>query len=124
MVGRDGHNLDLAHLRRLARGQLDHALEAARFSHAPAPRGTISGTHADRAQRGQVEMVAVQMGDEDGVDPLRHIGRRRGGVPTQVQESVAQDRVGEQPHAVELDQNGRVSDERQAIVRQRITPFG
>ena len=73
-------------------------------------------------------MVAVQVGDEDGIDPLRHLARRRGRVPAQVQEPVAQDRVREQPDTTELDQDGRVSDEGKTILRRTgrhcLTPYG
>ena len=129
VVGRDGRNLDLAHLRRLAGGQLDHALEARPAQpRAGAPGDDQPWIAADRAQRGQVEVVAVQMGDEDGVDPLHHLARRRGRVPAQMQQTVAQHGVGEQPDTPELDQNGRVSDECQTMLGaahgHRITPYG
>ena len=109
----------------VARGQLDARAEAARSSQRrPPPRGTISGTsrragaaRADRGGRGAGGRSARRR-------PLRHSGRRRGGVAAQVPEPAAQHGVGEQPGAVELDQDGRVADERKAIVRQRITPFG
>ena len=50
------------------------------------------------------------MGQEHGVDAVQRRGRRQRRVPPQVRHAVAQQRVAEQPHAVEIEQCGAVSD--------------
>ena len=55
---------------RLPLPQLDDALEAAVRSRSPAPAGTtIGGAPARRDERGQVQVVAVNVRDQDRVDP-------------------------------------------------------
>ena len=78
----------------------------------PAPGGASTGTAAvDPAQRRQVGVVVMQVGDQHRrrarVDARR---AARGAVAAQGADPLAQHRVGEQPHAVELDQDGRVAD--------------
>lgn len=65
---------------------------------------------SDLAQRGQVGVVVVQVGDQHGVETLRNPGRRRSAVATQRPDPPAQHGIGEQAGAVELDQHGRVAD--------------
>ena len=60
-------------------------------------------------QGGDVEMVAVQVGDENGVERGVMVRIHRPGHPPHVQQPAAQHRVGEQAGAAELEQDGRVS---------------
>lgn len=55
--------------------------------------------------------------DEDGVDRL--VRPRLGGRPEPAEraEPVAQDRVGQEPQAVELEEDGRVADEGESIAQ-------
>ena len=95
----------------------------------PAPRGTISGTSrptgAARAGRG-----GRGAGGRSARRRVRSATSRAGAAPwrRRCSDPVAQHRIGEQPDAVELDQDGRVADERQTIPRharrQGITPYG
>ena len=59
-------------------------------------------------------MVAVEMREQNGVQVAQRLGRRRRHATAQVRHPVAQQRVGEQAHAVEIDQNGAVPDPRHA----------
>ena len=52
----------------------------------------------------------MQVADEHGVDVPRTFGR--GDLPLEVQDPVGQHRVGEQAHAADLDQHGRVPEPR------------
>ena len=60
-------------------------------------------------ERGKVEVVEVPVRDEHHVD-LRH-GPLHGERAPKVCDAVAQQRVGQETHAVELDENRRVTDE-------------
>ena len=52
-------------------------------------------------------MVSVQVREEHRIRPRDPPGRRRG-LTAQVRDAIAQQRIGEQAHPVELDQHGRV----------------
>ena len=55
-------------------------------------------------------MVAVQMREQDGVQVAQRLGCGGRHAAAEVRHAVAQQRVGEQPHAVEIDQRGAVPD--------------
>ena len=55
-------------------------------------------------------MVPVQMGDEHGVDVLKVGGRNTPLAVGQVGDIAAQKGIGEQAHAIYLDENGGVTD--------------
>ena len=78
---------------------------------------------ADPPQRGQVEVVAVQMAQEHRVDGAQGLRRRRRRVPPQVGDAVAQQGVGEQSHAVEIDERGAVPDPRHVRHPRRVCSF-
>ena len=59
------------------------------------------------------------MREENGVELTAPRGIELTRLRTQDQGSVAKQRVREQPDAVELDEDGRVPDERQPHVRKR-----
>ena len=70
---------------------------------------------AETAERREVEVIVMQVRDEDGVEaPWR--GRRRA-VATEMRDSGAKYRVGEDAHATELDEHGGVADVRDASRR-------
>ena len=82
-------------------------------------RGAARHEHADVAgqppQRGEVEVVEVEVRDQHGVERPRDGGRRRRAVAAQVPEVIAQQRVGEQARAAELEQHGGVANPGEAI---------
>ena len=54
----------------------------------------------ETAERRDVEVIVMQVRDEDGVEVPRHFRRRA--VATEMSDSAAKDRVGEEAHATEL----------------------
>ena len=67
-------------------------------------------------ERRQVEMVVVPMGDEDRIDAAQRPAQRPRS-PPEVRDAVAQQRIGQQADAVEIDEDRRVPyvlDSRQA----------
>ena len=75
------------------------------------------------AQRGEVEVVVVGVRDQHRGDAVAGPGRGRRGDAPDMTDPRAQQRVGEQPGAVELDQRGGVPDVGDRIhARQRLTP--
>ena len=54
-------------------------------------------------------MVVVEVRDQHCVDAAERAGVDLGG-PAQVRDAVAEQRVGEEPDAVEVDEDGRVAD--------------
>ena len=103
--GGDGEHLDARDLDGLAGGELAHVREPAAAEHlARAARDDHRRALREQAQRRQVEVVVVQVRDQHGVEVARGLRRGRRAVAPQVREPRAQQRVGEQPGAAELDQ--------------------
>ena len=74
----------------------------------PRPAARRSGRRAGTAQRREVEVVVVQVGDQHHVGVVRHaVGGC--GVPAQVEEPVREQRVGGHADAAQLDGRGGVS---------------
>ena len=61
----------------------------------------------------------MHVGDQDGVDVLRHPRGRPGAVAAQMTQARAQQRIGQQPHAPELEEHSGVTDPGQALVIAR-----
>ena len=84
----------------------------------PRPRGTTIGELLpEPLERRQVEVVVVAVRDEDRVDARAAHARRRRSRAPQVGDAVAEQRIGQQPDAVEIDEDRRVPyvlDSRQA----------
>jgi hypothetical protein len=82
---------------------------------------TIGG---DRAQRRQVEVIAVGVGDEDDVGRERACARRAA-VATDVRDPVSKDRICQQANATDLDEDGGVPyiGERRAAQAARMRAF-
>jgi hypothetical protein len=55
------------------------------------------------------------MGDENGIDPLDDIRRDGSSVPADVEDPVAQDRVGQEAYATDLQKDRGMADERQVL---------
>ena len=64
-------------------------------------------------------MIEMDVRDQDGVDVLRHLRGRSRAVAAQMTQARAQQRVGQQPRAPELEQHGGVTDPGQALVIAR-----
>ena len=64
-------------------------------------------------------MVEMDVRDEDGVDVLGHLRARSRPVAAQMTQARAQQRVGQQPRAPELQEHGGVTDPGQALVIAR-----
>jgi len=60
-------------------------------------------------------MIEMDVGHEDGVDVLRHRGRRSRPVAAQMTQARAQQRVRQQPRTPELEEHGGVTDPGQAL---------
>jgi hypothetical protein len=60
-------------------------------------------------------MVGVKVREQDRVEIDRHLRSHGGGAPADVQNAVAQDGIGEQTYAADLEHHGRVANERQSI---------
>ena len=87
-----------------------------RRSHAPAPAGTTRGvsTPSSRSE-GEVEMIVMQVRDQHRVESANRLLCTGGGLAAQVRDAAAQQRVGEQAHAVEFDQDGGVAEENDTV---------
>ena len=88
---------------------LVHALRAELLQAGSKLSGGDDTGRRQHPERGKVEVVVVAVREEHDVD-LRH-GRLHGECAPKVCDAVAQQRVGQQTHAVELDENRRVTDE-------------
>jgi hypothetical protein len=80
---------------------------AARRDHTRAP--------AEETERGDVEVIVMQVGDQDRVDVARDLGDRP--VTDQIRDAPAKDRIGEQAGTTELEQQGGVADVRDPVRR-------
>ena len=104
--GAHGHRADLG---ALARGQLGHIAPALAAQELAGPvRGHHPDAGVEHAQRGQVEVIHVQVGDQDGVDVPRRGGRRP--LAAQVRDPRAEDGIGEQPRTRHFEEHGGVPD--------------
>ncbi len=78
----------------LAGRDLAHGVEPAPQQQAPAAaRHDDRHAAADPPQRGQIEVVAVQMRQQNGVEVAQRLRRRQRRVPPQMRHPVAQQRV-------------------------------
>ena len=85
----------------------------------PNPRGHDDGGLAgDPAQRRLVEVVVVPVADEHGIEVREQLRQHVGHLAAHRAEAVPQDRVGEDPQVVDLDEHRRVAEERQPPVRR------
>jgi hypothetical protein len=64
------------------------------------PGGHEPRRAVETAERRDVEVIVMQVRDEDGVEVPRHFRRRA--VATEMRDSGAKNRVGEEAHATEL----------------------
>ncbi len=95
---------------RLADVELGHVAESPpRQDPADPARHDEGRPRADPAERPRIEMVVVCMREQHGVDRSQSVRVNRCAAP-QVLHEQPQQRVGEQPHAVERDQHRRVPD--------------
>src|SRR4051794_36019511 len=67
-------------------------------------------------------MVRVSVRDQDRIDVSPRVRIRARSVPADVQNSIAQDRIGQQAHPRDLDQDRGMPDEGDAIRHRRIFP--
>ena len=100
---------DPADLNRVARRQLVDLPERAAQRRPGAARDKKPRAVAEPPERREVEMVPVEVRDEHRVERPQGLAGERHDAP-QVHDAPAQHRIGEQPHAVELDEHGRVAD--------------
>ena len=86
-------------------------------SHAPgAARHDDAGGRREEAQRGQVQVVAVQVGDEHEVG-VGVVGARRAGPdPAQRPDAAGEQRVGEHDPPADLDPHRGVAEEPQGEI--------
>ncbi len=61
-------------------------------------------------------MVEVHVRDQRRVHAARQVRRDRRDLPAQVRNATAQQRIGEQPHTAELEQEGRVTKEDDTVL--------
>ena len=109
MVSRRRAHDDLADLALVADLDLAHVLEAPEEMARP-PRRHDRRALAEPPQRCTVEMVVVDMRDQNGVDPRYGLIDVDPDPTAQVQHPPPDQRIGDEPDAVQLDQNGRVAD--------------
>ena len=84
-------------------------LEAGPPNERPGPGGRdYPRSAAEQAERGQVEVIVMQMRDEDRVNAARHLGRRA--VAAQVGDPGAQHRIGQEAHTAVLEEHGGVAE--------------
>ena len=100
----------------VAGAELDRLVEAATPERPPAAaRDHDRRLPADHPQRREVEMVVVHVGDQHPVDDRATSAPGCGAVAVDdPQQARAQHGVGEQPQSRQLEQHGRVTDERDA----------
>src|SRR5262249_26570592 len=94
---------------------LDHVGEPALSEQAAeTPCNDHAYVLAHALERGDVEVVPVCVGDEDGIDGRENVVRDRRR-PPEVEDAVAENRVGEDTRAVEVDENRAVPDVGDAV---------
>jgi hypothetical protein len=100
--------------RDVADAQLDHACEAAPAqAPAHAPRHDQPDIAGEQPQRAEVEVVPMRVGDEHGVDAGPRLGQEASHRTGQGARPRAEDRVRQQPDAIEGEHHRRVAQERQ-----------
>ena len=117
VLGRDRRDGSVLQRQGVAGVQLDHLAD----SQAPHDAGGAGGDDhrgigREPAQRGPVRVVAVEVREQHGVEPVGRVGRRD--VPAQVDDAGPQQRVGEHRERAELDQRGRVAEPADAVTRR------
>jgi hypothetical protein len=106
---RHGADLELADSDRLPHLHFDHALEPALAQEASQPaRKNDRQLLAELLERREVEVVVVRVRDEHGVEAPVSARRDRHRAP-QVGDAVPEQRIGQQPDAVEVDDDRGVS---------------
>ena len=73
------------------------------------PRDDEPQRAAEPAERAEIEVVEVPVRDERGLQVQLHAGDERHATP-QVRDALAEQRIGEQPRAVQFDQHRGVAD--------------
>ena len=107
-VGAHGQRADLDLLAGAHLGDVRDA--GLRLISAPAPRGATTGiSRPSRCSDGHVEVVVVEVRDQHGVDAAERAGIDLGG-PAEVGDPVAEQRIGEELDACEIDDDRRVAD--------------
>ena len=101
------HGADLDHL--VDPQLFDRSLDAAAQERAGAARDDDSLRPAQAAEGAEVEVVVVDVGDEHRVEVLETAEVERLGA-AEHDDALAEQRVGEETDAVQLDENRRVSD--------------
>ena len=66
---------------------------------------------AEVAERRDVEVVPVEMGEDHEVDPVEPAAMGDGFHPAERADARSRDRIGQDADPVQLDQDGRVADE-------------
>jgi hypothetical protein len=95
----------------VARSELDQPAESPALEEGARPGGDDQRhSGADATQRAQVDVVAVEVGDQDRVEALGDFGGGNPAVAAQRSQPAPQGRVGQQPDPVELDQDRGVAD--------------
>ena len=108
------------HVDAFADGELDDVGEAlAREDRRGAARDDDAHVAPEHAQRREVQMIEVQVGDQGRVDALGHLAPRARAVAAQVRQPRAQHRIGEQAGAADLQQHRRVAHPRDALAGRR-----
>ena len=116
-----GNDLDIRARDRdlVARVHLDDVAQAhALDQSAASARRDDAGRGVERAQRGEVEMVAVRVRDQDAVECAEASASATGALRPQRADAAAQQRVGQQPGAAELEQHRRVAEEDDPVRRR------
>jgi putative membrane protein len=115
VLGVDGLNAYGAHFDLIAGTELANLRrKPAVQKRAGAPRDDDPLRAAQAAQRREVEVVVVDVRDEDCVEVLEASPVERLRAP-QHDDSLPQERIGHEPDAVQLEENGRVPDPPEAV---------
>ena len=110
VVGRRRRHLDRADADGLADPQLAHLGEALPAQERAEPaRDDEPQRAAEPAERAEIEVVVVPVRDEHRLQVPFHAGDERHPTP-QVRDALAEQRIGEQPRAVQVDQHRGVAD--------------
>jgi len=116
VLGLDRVDVEPAELEGLARGNLPDVPE--RPQEARSASGNDDRQLAGEClQRRNVEVVVVQVGEQDAMRVFRHRG---GTVTAEVEDPTTQDRVGDDPLFVQVDDDGRVTQPGQRGAHARI----
>ena len=113
MASRDRGHANRAELDAVVGGDLADLATVAGRAPAQATGHDDQRATRDRAQGRTVEMVGVAVRDQDGIDRAQAGGIRRRPKPAEGTQPCSEDGVGEDAHAVELDQDRGVADVRQ-----------